>query len=135
MRKAIKKIIRIEKEFYPNFMQQLQQVKNKKDIAEYCECSKKDLICLVGDNCYFLASPTEIVDIAGSITSPFIRSIFKALPKGEAMKVDCRRRTYQFLLRMEKLDKLVILTTETWWWGTEIMHHLTVVINGEKYEN
>jgi hypothetical protein len=118
----INKIKRIEQEFYPPFMQQLNDASCIEDIADYAECSVDELIIVIGENCYFIASSDEIIDIAGDVNIAFIREIKRRLPKGN-YEVDCRDRTYRFLQATYNTQLI-----EEWDWEGETMYNCIVSI-------
>ena len=125
MSSPVRIIKRIERKSYPRYMRGMQSCRTMRDIAEYCECPEEDLICIIEEDCYFLASGSEVVDLAGKITLSMMRRILEALRRmTEVISVDCREVTRRLLKVWEKKGKIQILEEITWDWGGEEMTHI-----------
>ena len=132
----INKIKQIEASAYPEYMQMLQECYTLEDIADYCECSVKQLHILQKDNFYVLVAShkryVEIVDwaAAGRCVEPFVVFKFiKNIAKGKTIKLDAREGTsYPFIKEMEKRGLIKITHDNEWSWGDIIMHEIEMCI-------
>ena len=126
----VTKIKRIEEHQYPTYMQSMQDCFSIKDVADYCECETEELIMVVSDKAYFLATPTEIVDIAGKVTLGFLKNILKKIKplSGSVVKCDCRAMTYKWILFMSKVKRIEIVETSSWYWEDEKMIEIRIKV-------
>jgi len=126
----LRKIRKIERQSYPEFMLYLQDCCSTEDVADYCECSVEELIIVVSARAYFLATPTEIVDLAGKVGLKFMRQVVAALAplKGKVLTVDCRKATNRYLHLLAKKGKIEIVSESSWMWENERILHMEIQI-------
>lgn len=131
----IHKIKGIEAAAYPHHMQQMQHIQNKKDLADYCECSVNQVFCLCGENWYFLAANkkryVEVVDIAstnGITKDDFLFILKECIKVFKKKKVICDARettSLRLLKRLETKGVIKIAKDKIWHWEGEVMHEIT----------
>lgn len=133
-KKQIQMIKKIEKQAYPRYMQQMQHVRNLQELADYCECTKENVILLAEDEWYLIVAKDkdtyEVVDWAsiGAVNVPKIIGFFNEL-RGKKLVMDARESTsYKFIKSAQRHQRLKITKDETWHWRTEIMHEIECII-------
>ena len=133
-KKQIQMIKKIEKQAYPRYMQQMQRIRNLDGLADYCECTKENVILLAEDKWYLILAKDEdtyeVVDWAsiGATNIPKIIGFFNTL-KGKKLVMDTRESTsYKFIKSAQRHKRIQITKDETWFWGTEVMHEIECII-------
>lgn len=135
---VIKKVRAIEARVYPIFMRGLEDVETLQDLAEYCECSTKQVSLEVGDNWYLLVAEfrrrVEIVDLAcvgriGMREVFRLSSLISTRYAGKLVELDARESTsYPLILKISTRNGWKILKDEPWEWGPETMHDMVIQI-------
>lgn len=132
-------IIEIERQAYPEHIQQLQDVEDWEDVADYCEVDLEDLIVLSdGKNWYALVaqqnSHVEFVDLAKIPGSPiidwyFIINNLRSIGI-KTVVADARAPSYKKLMRVFKSLGLKIIKDKEYYDEDfeEWMHELVIRI-------
>ena len=138
MRPSLESVRWVEQQAYPPHMQSLGDASSWQDVAEYCECSLKDLIVLGGTNWYALIARSgrtaEFVDIAKAnreVQVPWddVLDCLRTLRASGVRKVtfDARESTsYKLLSKLVSLVGGRIVKDTAWEWDGETMHEVIV---------
>ena len=129
MKNIIRTIKKIEREIYPGYMQEMQDIKNFSDLQDYCESEIVDIF-LLGKSGYLILTPDEVVDIvadAKSILKAF--TIIKKYMEGHFFHVDIRYSTiYPIIRLLESKGKIRTKNKNIWFWENEKMIDLEIQI-------
>lgn len=134
MKKVLPILKKIERMAYPEFMWSINDCRNIRDLADYCECHPNELFILCGEDWYLLAAEredeVEVVDLASINGMGFeiIKVIKTCLNRwqGKTVTMDCRASTsYPILLKIVQRYGYDY-TDEVWYWEDEEMHAITV---------
>ena len=129
MKNIIRTIKKIEREIYPDYMQEMQDIKNFSDLQDYCESEIVDVF-LLGKSGYLILTPDEVVDIvadAKSILKAF--AIIKKYMGNHFFHVDLRYSTiYPIIRLLESKRKIRTKNKNIWFWENEKMIDLEIQI-------
>jgi len=129
MKNIIRTIKKIEREIYPGYMQEMQDIKNFSDLQNYCESEIVDVF-LLGKSGYLILTPDEVVDIvadAKSILKAF--TIIKKYMECHFFHVDIRYSTiYPIIRLLESKGKIRTKNKNIWFWENEKMIDLEIQI-------
>lgn len=137
MKTALSFLKRVEACAYPPHMRMMQDYNTLSDLAEYCECKKREVFVICGEDYYLIAAEKgneiEVVDMAslngmGKVIFGLVRTCRERWA-GKSIKMDLRESTsYPLLLSLSRRYGIKMTEEGTWEWEDEIMHCVSLSI-------
>lgn len=133
----LEKVKEIERNAYPHFMQQFQDVETPAEAREEIDCNG-EFFCHIDDGWYILGcnsyDEVYIEDLASMKNLGFseLNKVLSILRNfGEKLiTADCRSSTsYRFLKILEKRGSIQIISEDPWNWGSEKMYEVVFKMN------
>jgi len=127
---------RLEREFHPPHMRQMQDITSWSELAEYCECRPQHVrLHLVGSQGYVLWARTgrrsvEVVDIAGRFDHRLMSALRRVAKPGWAIRADVREDTaYRIVQALARRGHVRIVQDTPWDWDGVNMHEMVLVVS------
>lgn len=130
-------IVAIERVAYPAHMREMSDCRSMSDIAEYAECSKRQLrilgmaghwYAILAKHCGGSAECVDLAKVPGSPTVPWLDIVATLRAMGvTTITLDAREGTsYELICAYAAKLGIRIVSDSVWDWNGEMMHEMRI---------